>query len=768
MTDDLVRRLVELAIDSERALDDVCADHPDLLPVVEQRVRAYRRLEDRLDRLLPPAESAPQPGPSEASTADARTPNIPGYEILSTLGTGGMGVVYLARHLVLRRTVAIKMLHEAPGTRFVERERLLREARAMAAVRHPNIVAVHDVGEIDGHPFFTMEHMEGGSLADRLGGRPRPPAEAASLTQVLADAMSEAHDRGIVHRDLKPSNVLLAADGTPKISDFGISRSEGAQPTITRTGARLGTPSYMAPEQALGRTEWIGPATDVYALGAVLYELLTGHPPFRGATAFDVEQRLLHEEPIPPRVLVSGVPRDLETICLACLHKAPHRRYASAKALADDLRRFHRREPIQARPIGRWERSVKWLRRRPASAAALATALVALISVVGTALWSASHRAAIEDAVTRDLADVVRFERAADWPGARKTLDRAKTRLGAVAGPTHLDRDIELLERELDLVDRLAALPFQRASARQVELDLATWWRAYRDAFAAGGLLDEGDAPATFAARVRTANARAAFVAAMDDWCVCAPSREQLDWLLTATRLADPDPVWRDRARDLTVLTDVDELCRLARDANVEREPPQLMLNVAGLLTHARSDEAMPFLRRIQAAHPSNFWASHALGEALHAIDDEAAVGFFRAALAVRPDAAFAQFNLGLALASHGRLDDAIGAMRRAVSLDGSSAVARHNLAVWLLRSGDAAGAAEQARIAVELDPAAPQMHGVLAHALIRLGQHRDAATTLRRGIESSSNDPALRARLERRLAACEAVLGSEAGASGR
>ena len=261
---------------------------------------------------------------------------------------------------------------------------------AAARIRHPNIVQIHAVGEQAGRPYLAMEYVEGGNLRSP-DGTPRPPREAARLVEAVARGVAEAHRLGVVHRDLKPANILLAADGTPKVADFGLAKLVNGDSEMTRTGSLLGSPSYMAPEQAGPGRGPIGPAVDVHALGVILYELTTGRPPFRGATITQTLDQVRSTDPVPPTRLVPALPRDLETICLKCLEKEPPRRYAGASDLADDLRRFLDGRPIRARHTPAWARAWKWARRRPALAglAAIVLLLVAAL-VVGTtaAAWT--------------------------------------------------------------------------------------------------------------------------------------------------------------------------------------------------------------------------------------------------------------------------------------------------------------------------------------------------------------------------------------------
>jgi serine/threonine-protein kinase len=288
-----------------------------------------------------------------------------------------MGVVYLARHLALNRAVALKMIIRGAFTPAEALRRFEAEAQSLAQLQHPNIVQVFDYGQFQGSPYLTLEYLEGGNLERHLGHRPQPPHAAAALVATLAEAVAAAHAKGVVHCDLKPANVLLTVDGTPKISDFGLARTvwEGGRPMAD--GAILGTPAYMAPEQAAGRPEGIGPATDVYGLGALLYECLTGRPPFVGDSPLETLVEVLTLEPPAPRDLQAGIPADLETICLTCLHKDAGRRYPTAATLAAEIGRFLRGEPIHARRRGWAERWGRGTRRRLAHAGLLAVAAAA-------------------------------------------------------------------------------------------------------------------------------------------------------------------------------------------------------------------------------------------------------------------------------------------------------------------------------------------------------------------------------------------------------
>ncbi len=415
----------------------------------------------------------------------ANYPTLDGYEILGELGRGGMGVVYKVRYLSLDRIVALKMILSGGHASLADLARFKAEALAVSRLQHPNIVQIFATGEQDGRPFFSLEFCGGGSLEGKLKGQPQPPREAAALIQTLALAMQAAHERGIVHRDLKPANVLLSpksetrnpkteteavsdfgsrfSDFELKITDFGLakriedSRSSGQ----TASGTIMGTPSYMAPEQAAGQVHEIGPAADVYALAAILYELLTGRPPFRADTMMTTVLQVIHDEPIPPSRLQLRVPRDLETICLKSLEKSQAKRYASARDLADDLGRYLAGEPILARPVSTLGRLAKWARRRPAVAAL--SALVLSVAAVGFGLVTWQW---IEAEAARRKAETLATSEAA----ARQTAEeREKTEAEA---RRQAEEAKQQARDEQARAERMSArLAFQRGSALCEEKD---------------------------------------------------------------------------------------------------------------------------------------------------------------------------------------------------------------------------------------------------------------------------------------------------------
>ncbi len=733
-----VRALIEEALESGRPAADVCRERPELAAAVEAGLRRARALDAELAALFP---SSGDGGAPRQAPARGNLPAVPGYDVHGVLGHGGMGIVYRATHRQLGRPVALKMLLAGGYAAPAEIGRFLREAEAVARLRHPNIVQVYDVGEHDGWPYFTMELVEGGTLASELAQRPRTPREAAALLVTLAEAVDAAHRSGIVHRDLKPANVLVGADGALKITDFGLARRIDADPSFTATGARLGTPSYMAPEQALGRSRAIGPAVDVYALGALLYEMLTGRPPFRGETAADTERQVIEDEPTAPSRLHPKVPRDLETIALKCLRKEPAQRYATARELAGDALHFLRGEPISARPLGRVQRGVRWVRRNPTHAGLVAAvaALVVLGAGAGAREWAfATSRRAEEAKWEERLAFVHGLQEDGRFAEARAILARIPD-----AGSGELRRRIERAQGELDVLERLDAIRLERGFSRAGDRFDAAADAAYEQAFASAGLGTIGAPPADVAERIVATGVRAALVAALDDWALCVRDRARLEWIFDVARRADPDP-WRDRVRDPSQWEDPSALAALAAEAPAGESVP-LLLVVCGLLD-GHGGDGTALLRRVQQSRPDDFWINFSLASALAPHEDS--IGFYRAALAVRPRALAAQVDLANALAAGGRDAEALECWRVALEMAPDAASVHESLAAFHLGRRALDAAVEHASAAVRLDATRSAGHRFLGLALLQSGDYAGGAAALRAALALVGRDDPVRAEL--------------------
>jgi serine/threonine-protein kinase len=400
-------------------------------------------------------------------------PHPPGYVLRREIGRGAMGIVFEAEQLDLRRTVAVKVFHPAQPLGPDGLARFRAEGEAAGRLSHPNVVEVHGCGDIAGRPYLVMELVAGGSLADRLADAPMPALESARLVAILARGIDHAHRTGVIHRDLKPANILLTADGTPKISDFGLAKLLDDTADATGTGAVLGTPAYMSPEQAAGG-QGAGPAADIYALGAVLYECLTGRPPFRAATALMTLDLVRTADAVPPRRLNPAVPRDLETICLTCLRKDPRRRYVTAVALADDIDRFLTGRPITARPAGFGERAWKWVRRRPAAAALLGLSLLSALAGTGGLAVHADRLGREVDRANRgEAAAVAERERAdANYHAARTALRQMLDRLDTGRPAIPAVKDLRRAQAE-DALAFYLAVAGQEGGRAEVRADAA-------------------------------------------------------------------------------------------------------------------------------------------------------------------------------------------------------------------------------------------------------------------------------------------------------
>jgi eukaryotic-like serine/threonine-protein kinase len=719
-----IMELLEEVLDSQLTPEEVCAGCPEMLPVLKDRLQRYRSMDAQLEEMFPssrPVAAKHRPGHILTSL-----PDIPGYEIKAILGRGGIGIVYEARHLTLRRRVALKMLLSGEYASALELTRFMREARSVAALQHPNIVQVHDVGDFDGRPFYTMELIEGGTLGEKLAGVPQPAREAAALVRVLAQAVDAAHQAGIVHRDLKPANILLNLDGAPKISDFGLARQLDEDLSLTLNGARIGTPSYMSPEQAAATADAALFPVDIYALGAILYEMLTGRPPFRGETAAETQRQVVCEEAVPPSRLNAKVPRDLETICLKALSKLPKRRYATAAAMADDLHRFLRGEPVVARPAGLVERMGMWARRNPAPATAIAAGMLISVGLIGGLIHLDALRVKRFNAVQVDLKEVADLEAWEQWPQAQATLQRALERFDN-SGPDSVRTQLERAQHDLDLVQRLNAIHLSREASGNLPLSRDQANRDYAQAFEQAGLAKVFTPLDSAASPIQTSAVHGALVAALDDWSFSATDPAQSLWLLELAQKADGAVHRRaDRLRDPVAWASPTALADLARKVSVDGNSISAFLAMAQRLNDLGVDPAA-FLERVQKQHPADFWTNLVLGDTLLSRNPFEAGTYYRAALAARPTAAVCYNAVADSLALQSHHEEAIEYYQKALSLNPDYPRALTRIADCYRTIGRLADAIDSYQKSLRLDPNDAWAHVGLAQTLARAGQF-DAA----------------------------------------
>ncbi len=627
----------------------------------EPRIEAY------LDEVPAPARSALRhellvldlelPASIWHWRAGAARPNPAGYEIIGEIGRGGMGVVYKARQRSLNRLVALKMSLDGGHANLEQLARFRIEADAVARLSHSNIVEIHEIGESDGHPFLALELLEGGSLADRIAGTPQPVRQAAELMVTLSRAVHAAHRAGIVHRDLKPANVLFDRDGTPKITDFGLAKRLEVKGELTAIHQVIGTPSYMAPEQADGRNREIGPAADLYALGAILYNLLTGRPPFHGTAPLAM---VMLADPVSPSRLQPKVPRDLETICLKCLEKEPSRRYADAQALAEDLGRFLADEPIHARRTPAWERVLKWSRRRPTAASMAAFGLIALVGLVAGLLW---HDASVCAEARREEGRVARLRLEAGdglLKGreqlARGELDESRVTLTQLLAELHTEpRLADLRGRAAGVLDQVRRGLGERA-AREADRARLARFAELRDAslfldiqhpdLELGGRREE--------ARTSARAALATFTAGGEDdaWSLAplpasysAAEREEvasgcyLMLMVLAEAVARPLPGEDPRHQAATALRILERAATLRPSTRAYRIRRAACLERAGDAEAARRERA-----EAERLEPIGAFDRFLLGQECYQRGDwTAALRHFDAAIQERPDLFWAQ-----------------------------------------------------------------------------------------------------------------------------
>ncbi len=706
-------------------------------PVVRQTLGAVRQAEE---------------GVHERATVHYEPAGRERYTLTRLHARGGIGQVWVARDGDLGREVALKELLSEGNDNPAVVARFLEEAQITGQLQHPNIVPVYELArpaDKKAGPFYTMRFVRGRTLAAAVKGyharRREGKAGPLELRELLGqfvavcNAVAYAHSRGVLHRDLKPGNVVLGDFGEVIVLDWGLAKLKGSAEApasllpvsvgkessrdATVQGQALGTPSYMPPEQAEGRQDRVDERSDVYGLGAVLYEILTGEPPFDGPDTLAVLAQVVADEPAPPRRLVPETPRALEAVALRALVKRPEGRYASAGDLAAEVQRWLGDEPVTAYREPLAVRAGRWRRRHRALVASAAAAAVVAVSLLGTGLflWQRERDRQIARAEAA-LVQAEELRAAARWAEARAALQRADDLLGG-AGPPSLRGRLQDLSGELELVDRLDAVRQLRA-VRQLSSARAETDRQYEAAFRAAGLGGPGDEPAEVGRRVATSGVREQLVAALDDWAVVAP-KERREWALQVARVADPDAL-RDRLRDPAAWADVPALARVAAEAAPEAVPPELAAAVGLRLGASTAGEQL--LRSAQLLRPGDYWLNAALARTSFGLgrlkDGEA---YSRAALAARPDSAAPRANIAYALILEDSEEDPEPYLRKALELDPTAPGIYINLGEVVLRRGRPEEALALARKAVEIAPDTQMPLGNLSEALLALGRYAEA-----------------------------------------
>jgi serine/threonine protein kinase/Flp pilus assembly protein TadD len=781
-------------------------------PDVEEYARRHPRLATVLRHMLPALQVVHQSAADQAGAGGpvaGLEPEGPlgDFRLVREVGRGGMGVVYEAVQISLGRRVALKVLPFAAALDAKQLQRFRNEAQAAAHLHHQNIVPVYAVGCERGVHFYAMQFIDGQTLAaliqelrglaglepevagELVSGRrppapdtPRQPAAAAStvpsardpaffrtaarLAAQAARALEHAHGVGVVHRDVKPANLLVDGRGNLWVTDFGLAQVQ-SDARLTLTGDVVGTLRYISPEQALARPAGVDQRTDVYSLGATLYELLTLEPAFPGRDRLELLRQIGFEEPRPPRRVNRAIPAELETIVLKAMAKGPAERYATARELADDLERFLSDEPIRARRPTLGQRARRWARRhRVVVWSAAVGLLVALAVLAGSAGWVVRDRAARQARIAAEiqsaLQEAQQLQKDGKWPQAQAAAERAAALLREdAAEPGLAERTQALLralaEEEADarLVARLEHLRLLQAEVKDNHFDLARALPDYREAFGDYGLWAEALAPEAAAAvlRRRPPAVRGTLVAALDHWLILARHQKAPEegWLEGVLAAADAD-AWRQRVRAARKANDRKALEQLASDVDAAAQPPEeLFLLDKALRQRGAQEGAVALLRRAQEAFPGDFWINHDLGIALQACRPpqyNEAVRFLTAAVALRPESPGASVNLGSALGRAGRLDEAAAAFRRAAALKPDYAAAHYNLGSTLYEMGRLDEAVAALRHATDLKPDDAAAHFNLGNALCDNGRLGEGVAAYRRAIALWPDHPEIHCNL--------------------
>jgi serine/threonine protein kinase/Flp pilus assembly protein TadD len=721
-------------------------------------------------------------GVGEVQPSEPVSGTLGDFRIVREVGRGGMGVVYEAEQISLSRRVALKVLPFAATMDPRQLQRFHNEARAAASLDHPHIVHVHAVGCERAVHFYAMQFIDGQTLASviadlrRAGGKPVAPEAQATTPHVpgqsapaadtapraaastergprdrshfrrvaewgiqAAEALDHAHQLGIVHRDIKPANLLVDGRDGLWVTDFGLAQVQ-SDARLTMTGDLVGTLRYMSPEQALAKRVVIDHRTDVYSLGATLYELLTLEPAVAGNDRQELLRQIAFEEPPPPRRVNKGTPVELGTITLKAMEKNPADRYATAKELADDLRRWLAEEPIRARPAGVVRRLRKWGRRHRAAVAAAAALVVALLLLGGVALWrELARRDATEAAVSAALDRAELLRRQEQWDEALAVLELAEGQLKG-RGLGALRHRAESARRDVDMLKKLEAASLQRAAtSKEAGLDYAGAGRLYAAAFEEYGL-DLSSLPHKEAAeRFRASAICDPLINALDDWALVRDKLNQGSGgpLRAVANLADDDP-WRRRLREAGERPESAVLERFAEEPGVLSRPSANLVWLASALIEAKNPMmAERLLRQAQASRPADFWINFELAFALafNPTGSAEETRFYQAALALRPRSPLVYNNLGMALAVQGKLAEAEAAFREAIALAPRWAVPHYNLARSLAEKNDLEGAIAEYQKAVACNPEYAEAYTNLGRALQNQGKPGEAIVACRQAI---------------------------------
>jgi tetratricopeptide (TPR) repeat protein/tRNA A-37 threonylcarbamoyl transferase component Bud32 len=721
----------------------------------------------------------------QGSMEAAGPPALPGYQVLGQLGQGGMGVVWRGHDHRLRRDVAVKVMKAELAGRPQLSRRFLEEAQVASQLAHPAIPPVHELGELpDGRPYFAMKLVKGRTFADLLEARSSPAEDLPRLLGIfeqVCQAVAYAHSKGVIHRDLKPQNVMVGAFGEVQVMDWGLAKVLATQPatvavtdqrdtmvetertahgdSATQAGAVLGTYAYMAPEQARGEVERLDRRCDVFGLGAMLCEILTGKPPYDGThEEVRAQAQVAHLAQTQVRLTACGADKELVELARQCLSARVEERPGDAAAVAaavtahlsgvqDRLRRAElERAAAEARATEE--------RKRRRVLLALAAAVLALVAVGAAGGLLVQHHAAgrqaeqarregeqrqaVEFALDRSAG----LRQRARWREAQAVLELTLQRLGE-AGPHDLRQRLDAAEAELALGKRLDATRQRRVTVIDGKFDNRTAEHDYAVAFREAGLGQVGDDVAAVAARVQASGVFGSLVAALDDWASAVAKPESASWLLRVARQADPDP-WRDRFRDLAVWRDPMALRALTEDAlrddgaKLGELSPQGMRTLGLLL--GGGAESLPLLRAAQRRHPGDFWLNLQMANALQSANQvDEALGYYLVAVALRPDATVARNNLGAALRGKGNLDGAIVECRKAIELDSRYVPAHYNLGLALRDNRDLDGAIAAYQKAIELDHKCAPAHNNLGNALRDKGDLDGAIREWQKAIELDS-----------------------------